>query len=261
MTKESRATGARMIAAVRKHLRGHGWTIASMATELGVGPSTIKRWLAGRGLTLDKLEVLAELGGLQLSDLLRDYEAETSSLAKELTLAQEKALAANIFLSFLFYSVLRGVPIEETIADFAVPHEVIHAALQRLERLALVRRLRSGRIRSLVDPAANFKSPLRELFVKYVKPQFMDVDLVDRQTSYASELVKLSPEGGARLSELIVRHRREVLDLAEEDRKRRHAKRIWYGTFCIVREVDMTPIHNAIEFPEISRTKARKVSI
>ena len=81
----------------------------------------MKRWLAGKGLTIDRLERMAQLCGLVLGDLAREAEECPGDLAHELTLAQEKALSTNIFLSFLFMALLGGVPAEEVAADFNVP--------------------------------------------------------------------------------------------------------------------------------------------
>ena len=61
----------------------------------------MKRWLAGKGLTIDRLERMAQLCGLVLGDLAREAEECPGDLAHELTLAQERALSSNIFLSFL----------------------------------------------------------------------------------------------------------------------------------------------------------------
>lgn len=232
-----------MLAVLRRHLRKGGWTALRLAEELGVGEATAKRWLAGKGLTIDRLERLAGLVGLVLGDLAREAEESTGELAHELTLAQERALSTNIFFSFLFHSILNGVPVDEIAADFEVPPRTMEAALARLERLALIDRLRSGRVRPLVDRALVFrKLPLRSLFEQHMKHAFFELDYAAPETLYTSEVIKLSPRGAAQLAELMEKHRAEVMALADRDRQAALPGRDWYGILCVARAMDMAAL-------------------
>ncbi|MFN3424112.1 MAG: helix-turn-helix domain-containing protein [Novosphingobium meiothermophilum] len=238
-------TASAMIAVLRRHLRKDGWTVLRLSQELGVGEATVKRWLAGKGLTIDRLERMARLCGLVLGDLAREAEDSPGELAHELTLAQEKALCSNIFLSFLFMALLGGIPPEEVAADFAVPARAMEAALERLERLALIDRLKSGRVRPLVDRALVFrKQPLRALFERQMKHTFFEIDYSLPETVYTADTIKLSAAGAAGLAELIDRHHMEVQALAERDRQLHGiaADRSWYGMLSVMRALDMGPL-------------------
>lgn len=142
------STSAAMMGALRRHLRHEGWTAVRLAAKLGVSEATAKRWLAGKGLTLDRLDRLAGLAGLTIADLAREAEDTPQGLARELTLAQERALSADIFLSFLFMAILAGIQPDEIMADFSLPSRTMETALLKLERLALIDRLRQGRARA-----------------------------------------------------------------------------------------------------------------
>lgn len=233
-----------LLAALRQHLRGAGWTVRKLAQHFAIGEATAKRWLAGKGLTLDRLDALADLAGLTLADLARASEAPPAGLAEELTLAQERALSADIFLAFLFMTILGGNPPGEIARDFHVPQRDMDAALMRLERLALIDRRPGGakgewRVRPLVDRAIVWrKTPMRALFEAHMKPQFLGMDFAAEDAVYASEVVKLSALGAAQLAELIDRHRREVQALAERDRETAHLPRRWYGMLCAARVLD-----------------------
>lgn len=228
-----------LLAALRQQLRQGGWTARKLAAHFAIGEATAKRWLAGRGLTLDRLEMLSALCGLTLAELARAAEAPPAGLAGELTLAQERALSADIFLSFLFMTILGGNTPAEIARDFGVPQRDIDAALVRLERLALIDRLANGRVRALVDRAIVWrKTPMRALFEAHMKPQFMTMDFGAEDAVYASEVVKLSAMGAAQLAELIDKHRREVHALAARDRETAHLPRQWYGMLCAARVLD-----------------------
>ncbi len=157
------------------------WTGRRLATELGVGEASIKRWLAGQGLAFARFEQLAALAETSIAELARATEAPADHLAQELTLAQERALSEDAFLSFLFIAVLGGHGPDEIMQDFGLPARQIEAALIRLERLALIDRLPGGRTRALVDRAIIWrKSPMRRLFETQMKPQFLAMDFSAR---------------------------------------------------------------------------------
>lgn len=210
-----------------------------MAQEFGIGEATVKRWLAGKGLTLTRLEDMASLAGLTLADLARDSEAPEPGLARELTLAQERALSGDIFLPFLFMTMLGGATPQEIGEDFAIPQAQMDAALAKLERLALIDRLPNGRVRSRIDRAIIWrKTPMRSLFEAYMKPQFLAMDFAAPEAVYASELVKLSDAGVARLAEMIEQHRRDVQALAAQDRDNALLPRTWHAMLCAARTID-----------------------
>ncbi|MBK8629572.1 MAG: hypothetical protein IPN84_05035 [Sphingomonadales bacterium] len=237
--KRSSSASAALIAILRRQLRRQGWTAVRIATTLGIGEATAKRWLAGRGLSLDRLEQLADLAGMSFAELARAAEQDRPALARELTLAQERALSGDTFLSFLFMTILGGTGPDEIAQDFGVPMTVLEPALLRLERLALIDRLRGGRVRPLVDRSLAFrKTPLRATFEHQMKPQFMAMDFAAPDAIYASEVIKLSDMGAAQLAELIERHRRDVQALAEQDRERTLLQRQWYGMLCALRPLD-----------------------
>jgi len=189
---------------------------------------------------------MARLCGLVLGDLAREAEDAPGELAHELTLAQEKALSSNIFLSFLFMTILNGVQPTETAADFAVPPRTMEAALARLERLALVDRLRSGKVRPLVDRTMVFrKLPLRSLFEQHMKQVFFELDYSAPETSYISEVVKLSRAGEAQLVDLMEQFRVQIQALTDKDAQGSAAGREWFGVLGVMRQLDLTPIRDA----------------
>lgn len=242
MIRSDSDSGA-MLRALRQHLRQEGWTARRLAEHFDIGEATAKRWLAGRGLTLARLEALTALCDMSLGELARETERPHANLGSEITLAQEKALSSDIFLSFLFMTILAGYAPDEIARDFHVPPRDMDAALLRLERLALIDRLRGGRVRPLLDRAVIWrKGPMRALFEERMKPQFMEMDFSADSAVYSSEMMKLSAQGAAMLAEMIEKFRRDVHDLTERDRETAHLPRAWYGMLCAMREMDMTPI-------------------
>lgn len=246
--KRSASESERLLSTLRQQLRQAGWTARKIASHFGIGEATAKRWLAGRGLTVDRLGALAGLINLGLAELTQLAAHAPEGRQQELTLAQEKALSSDIFLAFLFMTILGGTVPAEIMADFNVPERDMEAALMRLERLALIDRLPGGLVRPLIDRAIVWrKTPMRALFEVHMKPQFLTMDFAGRDAVYASEVVKLSAQGAATLAELIEQHRRDVQELAAQDRVQAHLPRHWYGMMCAARPLDTTRLNQAGE--------------
>lgn len=228
-----------MLQTLRRHLRREGWTARRISSEFSIGEATAKRWLSGKGLTLDRLERLAALCKLTIADLALETERPASHLAQELTLAQERALSGSAFLAFLFMTILGGDDPQDVAHDFNVPQHEMDAALARLERLALIDRLPGERVRPLVDRTIAWrKTPMRALFEMQMKPQFLAMDFAAEESVYASEILRLSPVGAAKLTEMIEQHRRDVQALAAADRLESRLPRRWHGMLCAARALD-----------------------
>ena len=243
LLKRSPPASSALLANLRRSLRQQGWTARKLAEHFSIGEATAKRWLVGRGLTLDRLERLCELCNLSLAELARAAEQPQHALAKELTLAQERELSSDVFLSFLFMTILGGTTPEEIARDFLVPPPVMALLLARLERLALIDRLPGGRVRPLVDRTIIWrKSPMRTLFEQHMKPQFLAMDFAADETMFVSELVKLSPRGAAELAELLERLRRDVQALAARDRETALLPGQWHGMLAVMRELDLSEL-------------------
>ena len=226
-----------IVIALRQSLKQHGWTIARLARHFEAGEATIKRWLSGHALTLDRLVALAALCNLSVAELAGN--AERPQLHPALTLAQERELAKDIWLSFLFVAILGGEDWQEIRDDFHIPSADMDAALSRLDRLALIDRLPSGRVRATIDPAIMWRnSPMRTQFERLMKAQYMDMDFSAEDAVYASQVMKLSAQGAAQLAELIEKHRLDVQALASRDREVSRLPRQWYGMLCAARPLD-----------------------
>ncbi len=234
-----------MLAALRRTLRAEGWTNKRLAGHFNTSESTVKRWLSGKALQLDQFAQLAELCGLTLAELAREADSAPSGLAQELTLAQQQALSEDHILAFLFMAILSGERWQDLETEHNVPAGQIEAALTRLDKLALIDRLPGDRARALVDRALLWrKAPMRQLFENRMKAQFFNLDYGDPQSHYVSEMLKLSAAGAATLAEMFERFRRDVQQLAENDRRNSQLPRRWHGVLLVERALDMSTLND-----------------
>lgn len=228
---------------LRRDLRAGGHTMRSIAAKLGVGEATVKRWLAGKGLTLDRLDQLCALADVSFADLVEAANQPPGDLAQHLTLAQERALTEDSFLSFLFFLILGGWSPNDVVTDFDVPQAMVEGRLRRLERLALIDRRSGDRVRARIDRSVAWRrGPMRAHFEQHMKRQFFEMDFASPEAMYTSEVVKLSPLGVARLGELIEQVRLDLQSLSDEDRRHARLPGQWYAVLFAARELDTAPL-------------------
>ena len=229
-----------LLTKLRRMLRSVGWTQAALATELGVGSATVKRWLHGRGLTLQMLGRLCALAHTSFAELSDDSRSKAHG-QDDLTLAQEEALTRDANLSTIFFLIVNGWPPSEAVEGFRIPAEVIERHVERLERLALVDRLPGGRVRAKLRPDHAWqRAPMRRHFEQHMKPMFFSIDYGDPETIFGAETLKLSPLGVAMLRERIEAFRGDLRAIATEDRRNATLPAEWYGVLAVART--MRPI-------------------
>ena len=229
-----------LLATLRDTLRERRITRQRLAEELGVGMATVKRWLAGQGLTVAHLEDICLVAGMSLTDLLEQVAESAPSRLQRLSIGQERALAADGRLTFLFFSILNGWPPDEFEREFAVPQPVMRDYLERLERLGLIDRLANGRIRPLAARRVAWRrgGPLAAHFEAQVKKLFLSADFGSAETAYLSDVAKLSKGASEQVEALIEQYRGEFHRIAELDHRSPSTERRWLGILFVARTLD-----------------------
>jgi len=210
---------------------------AALAKSAGVGEATARRWLNGQGLTLDRLDQLCGIAGIDIRDLIGAAEAE---LAAQFTLRQERILAADRALAFLFFSILNGWQKEDFMREFGLPAARVEAHLARLVRLGLVDVSASGRARALTARAVRWRrgGPLAAAFENNIKQLYLSMDFSAPDARYVSDVVKLTEAARARVHALFEDLRRDIHRIAEQDRKARFEHHQWSAFIMLVRPMD-----------------------
>jgi len=82
---------ALLITQLKRYLKARGMTYAELAVEVGLSESSIKRMFSRQSFTLERLEQICSVVGLEISDLVELVNAQRPYVT-ELTPAQEETL-------------------------------------------------------------------------------------------------------------------------------------------------------------------------
>lgn len=237
-------TADALLRELRNELRRRRITARDLAARMGVAEPTMRRWLHGKGLMLDKLEQLCRAAGLDMRDLLG---ATPDTRPGQFTYAQERALAADRALSFLFFSLLNGAEPDSFQRDFKLPRARVEAYLQTLHRIGLIDYEPGRRIRMLTTRNVSWRpaGPLSKAFESSVRHYFLSVDFSAPEAAYVSDMVRVSSLGRARIHALFHAMRLEIFRIAQEDKESNLNQYDWTGILMLAHPFDMKSVAGA----------------
>ena len=238
MTKTRRPGIATILASLRQELKGRGVRVGQLAQDMGVAEPTVWRWLRGDGLTLDRLDEMCALIGMDMRDLMARADDER---LENFTLAQERVLAADRGLALAFFAILNGAQPRDLERELGLPQDRLNGHIDRLARLGLIDIGPSGRVRPKVRRSVRWRrgGPLSAAFERTVKPLFMSMDFGAEDALYVSDMVIMSKAGRARVHALFEALRDDIHMIGEQEKAARLDDREWSGVLMMVRPFDM----------------------
>ncbi len=227
---------AQLVDALKRLTKARALTYAQLARRVGLSEASVKRLFSRGSFTLARLAQFCDaldVDFFELARLARGRESET----REMTEAQEAALAGDPRLLAVFYLAFSGWTQDDIVARFEVSATQCTGMLAKLDRLGLIELMAGNRIRLKAAPATRLRAdgPIRRLHGRRVVDDFLAPQF-DRAGGYfAFEFRDLS-----RASVEIVRRKLERLaeefhDLAELDSHLRASARETVGLALGVR--------------------------
>lgn len=163
-----------LLDALKRALRRQGLTYAVIAARMRLSEATIKRMLSRGRLTLEQLLRLADIAGTDLAELARQARGDGRA-ARELSIEQERALAAEPRLLLLFHLLMSGRTVDAIAREFDLRETEATLLLARLDRLGLIEWLPADRVRLRIaaDFAWRTNGPVRRRYGAQVLREFL----------------------------------------------------------------------------------------
>lgn len=165
---------AAILKTLKRELKAQGITYAEVGQRLGLSESSIKRLFSETRISLDRLEELCRIVGMEISDLVQKMGEERQRI-NMLTLEQEREVAADPKLLMVAICVLNHWSFEEMIKVYVLTEHECIQLLAKLDRLKLIDLLPLNRFRLTV--ASDFRwipnGPIQRFFRQQIQPDFM----------------------------------------------------------------------------------------
>ena len=207
-----------LVTELKRYLKAQGVTYASLAKQLDLSESSVKRQFARQSFSLARLEQILNLVGLEIADLVALMN-ERREFLTELTPEQEDALLADPKLLLMMYLLLNGWPLAEITSTFAIDDAEAERLLIRLHRARIIELLPFNRVKLLT--ARNFTwrkdGPVQRFFVREVQREFLDSSFAEPGEHLRFVAGHLSRASLAQLQQSMDRLAREFDELARRD--------------------------------------------
>lgn len=162
-----------LIATLKRALKAQGKTYADVAQALDLSQASVKRLFSSQQLSLERLDRICQMIGMEISDLVRQMEAETGQLER-LTSAQELEIANDLTLLLIAVCVLNRWTLEDILRVHPLDEHLCIQKLAQLDRLGIIELLPGNRIKLKV--AANFhwieNGPIQRFFQQRIASEY-----------------------------------------------------------------------------------------
>jgi transcriptional regulator with XRE-family HTH domain len=207
-----------LVTELKRYLKSQGITYAALGKQLDLSESSVKRLFARQTFSLQRLEQVLNLLGLEIADLVTLMN-ERREFLTELTPEQEVALLADPKQLLLTYLLINGWPLTEITNTFAIDEAEAERLLIRLHRARIIELLPFNRVKLLT--ARNFTwrkdGPVQRFFVSEVQREFLDSSFAGQGEHLRFVAGLLSRTSLAQLTQSIDRLAREFDEAVRRD--------------------------------------------
>ena len=207
-----------LVDALKRALRREGITYAQLAPRLGLSEASIKRLFSQGRFSLQQVLQVCEVLGIELGELARGSQARAEH-ARELSMAQERALAEEPRLLLLFHLLCAGWSLPALAREFGISGSERTLLLARLDRLGLIELQPRDRVRLQVPRDFSWRSngPVRRRYGAQVLQEFMLDRFAGERSLLRFEARELSEASIQVIRRKLERLALEVAELAELD--------------------------------------------
>lgn len=165
-----------IIQELKNILKSRGITYSSIADELELSESTIKRTFTSQSITLERLEQICQAANISLFELTAMIKKPANESKHIYTMEQERFLAKNPkYLAYFDLLIRHGSVAKVRKIRPQVKEKNIKLYLKKLDDLGLIEWHPGDKIKFPIgrDVAWNADGPLRKTFLKWAKEDFI----------------------------------------------------------------------------------------
>lgn len=221
----------RLLVALKQQLRVKGLHYRDVAARLKISDRTVKRYFSGKGLTIDILQQLADVVGLDMLSLVILAQQHTGALP-DMTKQQQIALKKNTLALAVFYFLNLGMLPAQIAREFDLAAQ-IDGVLEKLEGFGLVHRFSSNGVKVLVSRPLGERTadPLSERCVCSARQFLEEVDLGRADAKWLYQAVRLSHASALRLEQMMKRFASEAVAMTKSEIDLPTDQTQWYRLF------------------------------
>jgi hypothetical protein len=183
-----------MIDALKRQLKAQAVTYAELGKRIGLSEPSVKRMFAQRSFTLERLEQVLEVVGMDFAELAQ-AATNAPQLISQLTYAQEQEIIGDTKLLVVAVAALNQIPVEEIVAVYRLSEAETVKYLLRLDRIGFLTLLPNNRVKLLVSRTFSWipNGPIQTWFRQEASGDYLDTRFAGSHELMRLVSVMLSP--------------------------------------------------------------------
>jgi transcriptional regulator with XRE-family HTH domain len=209
-------TAATLVDLLKRHLKARGITYAQVATRLALSEASVKRMFSRQDFTLQRMEDICHIAGIDLADLARELTEEPAGVT-HLTVEQEQEIVSDTKLMLVALCAVGNWTLEQIVDTYDIPRVECIGYLARLDRQRIIELLPDNRIRPLIHRTFAWRpdGPIKRYFRSRMEAEYLSSTFRRADEAFLFVNGMLSAKSTA---ELIGRLRKVAAEFAEMHR-------------------------------------------
>lgn len=210
----------KLLLTLKQQLKHKGFTYLQVGQHLGISSSSVKRCFADKSFSLQRIEQLCELLGLDLLQLMQ-LAAEPSAQLSELSWQQEQQLVDNPRLLLVGVCLLNRCSFDDIYQKYEYEHAELIGFFVVFDRFGVIELLANNRYRLKISPNFTWHAngPIQKFFASSVLDNFLRPAPQNEASSTRFLWAMLCPESCRELSRKINHLIEDYLLLSDKDKK------------------------------------------
>jgi len=231
------ARSSQIVDRLKLELKAQEINYKQLALALDLSESTIKHMFSTKNFSLKRLDKICELLGMELTDLVKNYEASEPKL-KQLTLENEKKLISDTKLLMVAYCISNRWSVDDILATYNISEPDCIHCLAQLDRMRMIELLPGNKVRLIISN--NFRwhpnGPIETFFRNEVQEDFFADRFKDDSSHYLAKIGDLSDKSIQQLIERLNNIGDFCDELIQEDKKQPFGQRHGSGMVLAIRK-------------------------
>lgn len=212
--------------ALKRQLKQRGLSYAALAPLIGLSEASVKRLFSHQTLTVQRLEQILNVLGIDFQELAQAMQ-DAPVLLAQLTYAQEREILADIGLTVVAVSALNLLTVAQIVAVYRLSEVQVLAHLLRLDRIGILALRPNNRVKLLI--ARTFRwipnGPIQTFFRDEAYADFLDARFDGEDESLRLVNLMLSVRSNAALLERLKQVAAEFSQQHQDDARLPFAER------------------------------------
>lgn len=222
-----------LVQALKQLLKSQNLTYSDVAKHLTLSEASVKRMFANAQLSLDRIDAICVLLGMEISDLLHKMQ-QMSKRITQLTLEQEQMIVSDHKLCLITICVVNHWTVDDILHYYHFSEHECVRHLATLDKIKIIELLPKNKIKLLISPGFVWipNGPIQKFFQRHILSDFTNSNFQKDDEEMICQFGMLTKESNTLFRNKLRHLAEEFLLLREQDAGQSIHER--QGTACVM---------------------------